>query len=172
MKSIGILITCSLLFFLTRANQGQSPRHLSAPTSLLEILDKEDRDCVVTEGGLSKTVSVRPIQLAAGRSRQILVRGSGLCLCGAQNCLFWIYRKTGNRYDLLLTGTGSTKVRAGQKSAKGYRDVITESHASANETILRTYRYDGSQYQLERCLNRAYYDDNGNYTTKPTYRPC
>lgn len=172
MKSIGILITCSLLFFLPSANQGQSPRHLSAPTSLLEILDKEDRDCVVTEGGLSKTVSVRPIQLAAGRSRQILVRGSGLCLCGAQNCLFWIYRKTGKRYELLLTGTGSTKVRAGQKSAKGYREVITESHASANETILRTYRYDGSQYQLERCVNRAYYDDNGNYTTKPTYRPC
>jgi hypothetical protein len=172
MKSIGILITCLLISLLPSASQGQSRRHLSAPTALLEILDKEDRDCVVTNGGLGKAVSVQSIQLAADRASQILVRGSGLCLCGAQNCLFWIYRKTGNRYELLLSGTGSTRVRAGQKSAHGYREVLTESHASASETILRTYRYDGSRYQLERCVNRAYYDDNGNYTKKPTYRPC
>lgn len=172
MKSIGILITCSFLSLLPSVSQGQSRRHLSAPRALLEILDKEDRDCVVTNGGLSKSVHVQPIQLAADHSRQILVRGSGLCLCGAQNCLFWIYRKIGNHDELLLKGAGSTKVRAGQKSAKGYRDVISESHASAMETILRTYRYDGSQYQLERCVNRAYYDDNGKHTTKPTYRPC
>ena len=167
-----ILIACLLISLVPGAIQGQSRRHLSAPTALLEILDKEDRDCVVTNGGLGKAVHVQSIQLAAGRTTQILVRGSGLCLCGAQNCLFWIYRKTGNRYELLLSGTGSTKVSAGQKSAHGYREVISESHASANETILRTYRYDGSQYQLERCVNRAYYDDNGKYTKKPTYRPC
>jgi hypothetical protein len=167
-----ILIACLLISLLPGASQGQSRRQLSVPTALLEILDKEDRDCVVTNGGLDKAVHVQSIQLAADRTSQILVKGSGLCLCGAQNCLFWIYRKTGNRYELLLSGTGSTKVRAGQKSANGYREVITESHASANETILRTYRYDGSQYQPERCVNRAYYDDNGKYTKKPTYRPC
>jgi hypothetical protein len=172
-RSIEILITAALLIsLLPSVNEGQRRRGSSAPPALLEILDKEDRDCVVTGGGLGKSVKVQQIQLAADHSRQILVRGSGFCLCGAQNCLFWIYRKTGNRYELLLTGTGSTKVRAGQKSAKGYRDVISESHASANETILSTYRYDGLQYQLERCVNRAYYDDNGKYTTKPTYRPC
>jgi hypothetical protein len=167
-----ILITCLLFSLVPGAIQGQSRRHLSAPTALLEILEKEDRDCVVTNGGLGKAVHVQSIQLAGDRTTQILVRGSGLCLCGAQNCLFWIYRKTGNRNELLLSGTGSTKVKAGQKSAHGYREVISESHASANETILRTYRYDGSQYQLERCVNRAYYDDNGKYTKKPTYRPC
>lgn len=171
-EMIGILITLSFLSLLPAVGLGQSRRHLTAPPALLEILDKEDRDCVVTNGGLNKAVHVQAIQLAADHSRQILIKGSGLCICGAQNCLFWIYRQTGNRNELLLNGTGSTKVRARQKSAKGYRDVITESHASANETILRTYRYDGSRYQLERCVNRAYYDDNGNYTTKPTYRPC
>lgn len=171
-RSIGILITCSLLSLLPSVNQGQSRRRLNAPPALLEILDKEDRDCVVTNGGLNRSVHVQPIQLAANPSRQMLVRGSGLCLCGAQNCLFWIYRQTGNRYELLLTGAGSTKVSAGQKSAKGYRDVITESHASAAETILRTYRYDGSGYRLQSCINRAYYNDNGDYTKNPTLRPC
>jgi hypothetical protein len=152
MNSIGILITCVVLSLLPGASQSQSRRRLSAPPALLEILDKEDRNCVVMDG-LNKSVDVQAIQLAADGSRQILVRGSGLCLCGAQNCLF-------------------RKIRAGQKSLKGYRDVITESHASAYETILRTYRYDGSQYQLERCVSRAYYEDNGKYPTRPTYRPC
>lgn len=172
-RSIGIIITGAFLIsLLPGASHGQSRRHLSAPTTLLEILDKEDRDCVVTNGGVDKAVHVQTIPLAADGTSQILVKGSGLCLCGAQNCLFWIYRKLGNRYELLLRGTGSTKIKAGQKSAHGYREVLIESHASANETILRTYRYDGSQYQPERCVNRAYYDDNGNYTKKPTYRPC
>ncbi|HJZ82929.1 MAG TPA: TlpA disulfide reductase family protein, partial [Pyrinomonadaceae bacterium] len=95
-----------------------------------------------------------------------------LCLCGAQNCQFWIYRRTGKKYELLLRGPGSTKVMAGGHAAKGYRDVISESHASAVETIVRTYRYDGQQYQALRCISRAYYDDNGKYTKKPIDRPC
>jgi len=73
---------------------------------------------------------------------------------------------------LLLQGTGSTRVKAGRHSAYGYRDVQSESHAGAMETIVRTYRYDGSQYQPQRCVRRAYYDDNGKYTKKPFYRPC
>jgi len=161
-----------LISIFATISHGQTRARLNAPPALVDVLDSEDRDCVVTNGGVHKSVRVQPIQLAADHSPQILVRGSGLCLCGAQNCKFWIYRKTGSKYELLLTGTGSTSVKAGRASAKGYRDVISTSHASANETILRTYRYDGSQYQLQRCVNRAYYDDNGKYTTKPFDRPC
>ena len=115
MKSIGILITCSLFSLVPGVSQGQSRPQLNAPKTLLEILDKEDRDCVVTNGDLSKAVSVQSIQLATDRTTQILVRGSGVCLCGAQNCLFWIYRKTGNRYELLLSGTGS-RIRCCQRT--------------------------------------------------------
>jgi hypothetical protein len=171
-RSIVLISSAVLISIMASTGHGQTRSRLNAPKELLDVLDPDDRNCVVTNGGLSKSVSVQPIQLAADRSRQILVRGSGLCLCGAQNCAFWIYRKIGGKYELLLKGTGSTKVRAGQKSAKGYRDVISESHASANETILRTYRYDGTQYQLQSCVNRAYYDDNGNYVKKPIDRPC
>jgi hypothetical protein len=172
-QSIAFLLTSAVLIsIVSSAAQGQSPRGLSTPPTLLETLDQEDRDCVVQAGGPGKSVTVQPIQLAADHTRQLLVKGSGLCLCGAQNCKFWIYRKAGSKYQLLLTGTGATKVRTGKGSAKGYRDVISESHASAAETILRTYRFDGSKYQPQQCVNRAYYDDNGKYTKKPTYRPC
>ena len=173
LRSIVVLTASAFLIsVLATISQGQTQARLEAPKQLLDVLDPDDRNCVVTNGGLSKSVHVQPIQLSADRSRQMLVRGSGLCLCGAQNCGFWIYRKVGSKYELLLNGTGSTKVRAGQKSAKGYRDVISEIHASANETILRTYRYDGAQYQLQSCVNRAYYDDNGKYVKQPIDRPC
>jgi thiol-disulfide isomerase/thioredoxin len=171
-RSIGVLITSAFLISIpSTASHAQNRARLTPPRELLDVIDPEDRDCV-KQSGLNKSVTVQPIQLAADRSRQILVRGSGLCLCGAQNCGFWIYRKTGKRYELLLNGTGSTKVRAGQKSAKGYRDVVSESHASAVETILRSYRYDGTQYQLQSCVNRASYDDNGKYVKSPIDRPC
>jgi hypothetical protein len=169
---IRIVVVCGFLIAtFSAASHAQTKRKLTAPPSLLSDLDPEDRDCV-SQSGLKKSVTVRPIQLAADGSRQILVRGSGLCLCGAQNCGFWIYRRRGSETDLLLKGTGSTKVRTGASSAKGYRDIVSESHASAMETIVRTYRYDGRVYQLSRCANRALYDDNGKYTNKPTDRPC
>jgi hypothetical protein len=168
----GTFIVCALLTAAcassTRAQHRISPK---APNELLTTLDQEDRDCV-RQSGLDKSVAVTPMQLAANRSRQILVKGSGLCLCGAQNCAFWIYQKTGRNYELLLEGKGSTKVVAARARANGYRNVVSESHASASEIIVRTYRYDGSRYQLQRCVNRAYYDDNGKYTKHPTYRTC
>jgi len=171
-SKIPLLMACAfLIFIVSTASHGQRHSRLKAPKALLELIDPEDRDCV-KESGLDKSVTVRPIKLAADRSQQLLIRGSGSCLCGAQNCGFWIYREIGSKYELLLKGIGSTGVRAGQKSAKGYRDVISESHASAMETIVRTYRYDGTQYQMQRCVNRAYYDDNGKDTKRPIDRPC
>jgi thiol-disulfide isomerase/thioredoxin len=171
-RALGILTgTVLLLSFLTITTQAQRRPRLKAPKALLDVIDPEDRDCV-TQNGLDKSVTVRAFRLAADKSQQLLIRGSGLCLCGAQNCGFWIYRQTGPKYELLLKGAGSTKVKAGRQRAKGYRDVISESHASAMETIVRTYRYDGSQYQPLRCVNRAYYDDNGKSTEQPIDRPC
>jgi len=171
-RSLVILFaSASVMTALCAVIHAQHRQRLRAPKELLAVIDREDRDCV-TQSGLDKSVTVQPIKLAADHRQMILVRGAGLCLCGAQNCGFWIYRKTGSNYELLLKGTGATKVRAGPGSTKGYRDVVSESHASANETIVRTYRYDGTQYQPQRCINRAYYDDNGHYTTKPIDRPC
>lgn len=171
--SFGILVI-GIAFMASSVTcvQAQSRPPLRAPKALLDLLEKEDRDCVVQGGGLAKAVTVKSMQLANDRSQQILVKGSGSCLCGAQNCYFWIYRRRANKYELLLTGTGSTQVRAGRTSAKGYRDVISESHASAVETIIRTYRYDGSGYRPQSCVNRAYYNDDGQYTKKPIFRPC
>jgi len=171
---IRLVICCSsLMIAAASAVAAQRRARIPPPTSLLQVLDKDDRQCISTNGGLSKSVSVQSIRLAADRTSQLLIKGSSSCLCGAQNCNFWIYRKKNRKYDLLLTGAGAIKIRAAPHSvASGYRDVVSESHASANETVVRTYRFDGTQYHLARCLTRSYYDDNGNTTRVPVTRPC
>src|SRR5262245_24864588 len=135
-RRIAVLIgsVLAICFLAVTSNAQQRPR-LKAPAVLLEVIDKDDRDCV-TQTGLAKAVTVRPIKLADDRTQQLLIRGAGLCLCGAQNCSFWIYRKRGRNYELLLRGPGSTKVSAGRASALGYRDLVSQSHASAVETII------------------------------------
>ena len=161
-----------LVLLNTAVAHAQRGARIAPPKSLLQILDKEDRDCVLTNGGLSKSVHTQSIRLATNGARTLLVRGSSSCLCGAQNCGFWVYRKKNRNYELLLKGTGSTKVNVGRNSSKDYRDVVSQSHASAIETIVRTYRFNGTEYQLTRCVSRAYYDDNGKPTKAPISRPC
>jgi hypothetical protein len=170
---IGFDVCCGFLIVLaTSVAHAQRAARITPPNSLLQILDQDDRDCVLTNGGLSRSVRVQSIALAADGTRQILVKGSGSCLCGAQNCGFWIYRKKNRQYELLLKGAGSTRVRAVRSSINGYHDIVSESHASAIETIIRTYRFDGKEYQRARCISRAYYDENGNMTRVPVTRPC
>ena len=170
---VGFCVCISLLIFLRPAvADAQRGARLAPPQTLLQILDQGDRDCVRTNGGLKKSVHTQSVRLALNGARTLLVRGSGSCLCGAQNCAFWVYRQKNRRYELLLKGAGSTKVNAGRDSRKGYRDIVSVSHASAIETIVRTYRFDGTEYRLARCLSRAYYDDNGKPTRGPVSRPC
>ena len=166
-------VCVSLLVLLnTAVAHAQRGPRIAPPPTLLQILDKEDRDCVLTNGSLSKSVHTQSIRLAMDGAHTLLVRGSSSCLCGAQNCGFWVYRQKNRNYELLLKGAGSIKVNAGRNSSKGYRDVVSESHASAIETIVRTYRFNGIEYRLARCVSRAYYDDSGKPTTAPISRPC
>lgn len=173
LSCVGLLIGCAFLICGSPFKaHGQRRTKLAAPKSLLEILDAGDRQCVLSNGGLSKSVSIRVIRLAADGTTQILVRGSGSCLCGAQNCPFWIYRKRRGSYELLLKGDGSRTVNAARKVSHSYRDIVSQSHASAIETIIRTYRFDGQTYQLQRCVSRASYDDHGKVIKVPIDRPC
>src|SRR5262245_15481342 len=114
-----IIASVLAICFLSTNGYAQRRPRLKAPAALLDVIDQDDRDCV-TQTGLARSVTVRQIKLARNRTQQLLIRASGLCLCGAQNCAFWIYQKTGKKYELLLRGTGSTKVSPGRNSAQGY----------------------------------------------------
>ena len=167
-----LVICVAVISIFAASATAQRRVTIPPPTSLLDVLEIDDRQCVLTNGGLRKSVTVRSIRLVSDGTRQLLVRGSGSCLCGAQNCGFWIYQQKNRSYELLLKGAGSIKVNAGRDSSNGYHDIVSESHASAIETILRTYRFDGREYRLARCVSRAYYDDNGKPTRVPISRPC
>ncbi len=163
----------SACLFLVCANFvfAQPSRQIKAPERLLRDLNEEDRTCVLNEGGLRKHVRVRPLKVSSIR-RAILVKGSTSCLCGAQNCGFWIYERVGSTYNLLLRGTGATKIGLGRSFHEGLRDIVAQSHASAIETNIFTFWFTGTQYLLHRCVSRVYYDENGNIIKKPRYQRC
>lgn len=168
-----VVVSGAVLLLLSASTVAAQRRtRIPVPKSLLQSLAREDRECVLTNGGARRAFRIQAVRLAADGTRQFLIKASNSCLCGAQNCRFWIYRKQGHTYQALLTGEGATKIRPARQSAKGYRDIVSESHASAIETILRTYRFDGQAYQLRRCLTRAYYDKDGHPQNTPTLRPC
>src|SRR5262249_13228996 len=95
---IVVLVMTGVIAFLPQRVVARTRPSLP-PKSLLTKLEKEDRDCVVNNGGLKKNVRVDSIELR-WKGEQMLVRGSGACLCGAQNCGFWIYQRKGNKTDL------------------------------------------------------------------------
>ena len=96
----------------------------------------------------------------------------GFVYAGRKTAASGSNQRQGAKYDLLLKGAGANRVSAARTSAQGYRDIVSQSHASAGETIVRTYRYDGSHYRLLRCVDRGYYDDDGKKSTTPRERPC
>jgi hypothetical protein len=166
-------VLCTFSWSITAAaTRSSKPQRIKVPETVTRDLDGEDRDCVVSDGGINKHVRAELINLAARNSREVLVRGSGACLCGAQNCGFWIYRRVAGRYELLLKGVGANKVMRGRNVANSYRDVVAESHASAIQKIVRTYRFDGRQYLIHRCVSRDYFDGQGNELKKPRLTPC
>ena len=167
-----VALFASSFSFFASTGLSQTRHKLQPPATMLKDLDDEDRTCVVNEGGINKHVRVRLFDISPRTVGEILIRGRSSCLCGAQNCGFWIYQKAAGKYQLLLKGVGATKVALGRSYSQGYLDVVAESHASAIETIIRTYGFDGRQYRLMRCVSRNYFDENGKQIKKPRYRPC
>src|SRR4030095_10148170 len=99
-RALILVALCGLLFSIfTKPGRAQTPRKIRAPQTMLRDLDEEDRQCVVNEGGLQKHVQVRPIVVTPSNKGEILIRGSSSCLCGAQNCGFWIYRTVSGSYE-------------------------------------------------------------------------
>lgn len=160
--------------FLLMFAQGsaQNRRRVDLPPELVRSLSEEDRECVRQNGGVNKMFTAEPIYLKADNSAQVLVQGSYPCECGAQNCAFWIYRRNANGHELLLAIDSAVDVRPGTGRTNGYRDIVADSHSSAFETWIRTYKFDGKQYQFKSCIIRSYLDANGRQLKRPRFLKC
>jgi hypothetical protein len=69
-------------------------------------------------------------------------------MCTKDNCLRWVYRKSGNGYKKLLSTT-SIELSMEKSSTNGYRDLRSRQD-TAGEPPVSIYKYDGNQYQASQ----------------------
>ena len=92
---------------------------------------------------------IKLVDLNRGGTPEVIAQS--MVGCGATgNCSFWIFRKTGRDYKLILDGYGQT-FTVQKESSNGFRDIVVASHASATDSGLTLFRYEGGQYREAGC---------------------
>jgi len=99
--------------------------------------------------------------------------GSGCSPTG--NCPFWILRRQGESYEILLDGEAQT-FTIQRTRTKGYLDIVLSRHGSAFESEARTYTFDGEFYREGSCFDVEWSalgsDDEMHQLKKPRISPC
>jgi hypothetical protein len=108
--------------------------------------------------------------LSGRAGRELIVRAADPCNCSPTgNCLFWVLRKNGTGFDVLLETDLVNNYSVKNSRTNGYRDLMTASHGSAYQSGLTLYKFDGKEYKASECMNREYeLQEDGSVAKKPT----
>lgn len=90
-------------------------------------------------------------------------------LCGNHDCSGWIYRKVGERYEMIFSSYVGDPV-ALSTSSNGYRDLET-----GNGTYVTIYKFDGRHYKVTECRKyKVTHDRNGEILSRKLVHrgPC
>jgi hypothetical protein len=95
---------------------------------------------------------------------ELIVQGS-CAVVG--NCSTYIFRKSQGGYQQLLNDEAQV-VATGTVGTQRYRDIIFQVHGSAYESKISTYKFNGEEYHLKRCIyrNYSYIDWNGRFNVR------
>ena len=130
---------------------GQS-RLATIPTKLVDQIRKDVGGCAFEETitGFRKNLVGKSIDLNKDGQLEYLVEGDdmGRCISGNKFRSFWVYRKSGEGYSMIL-GSSSSGLSVLKPTTRGYRD-IKETSIDGATTYSRTYRFDGNRYQPNR----------------------
>lgn len=108
------------------------------------------QDCVeMGETNPMKLLSTAKVDLNGDGIPEIKVSGEqGCAFQGARRGMQWLYRKTGNRYELLGSISAAEKIDLLNTSTNGYRDLNVIYPAGNNYPEFREiFRFDGRRYQ-------------------------
>jgi hypothetical protein len=146
----------------------QKGRTVEVPKEIVQqlIKDQELKEFIqLRPDGSAENLVAEPLDLDRDGKPELEVHGIGPGICGAANCVTWIYRKAANEYQMLLDAGSIQRVEPQNTFTKDYRDIITSMHGSAWDSDLTLYKFDGKQYQRVGCFFRTYRykDKRGNY---------
>lgn len=104
------------------------------------------------EKALAKSLSIEKRDLNRDGKSEFLATLESEFLCGAHaNCPRWVFRKTGDGYQLLLTTAGQTLSTQKTLSNKFF-DLRSDGSDSAFETSYSVFKFDGNQYKATDCF--------------------
>lgn len=129
---------------------------------LFELIAKNDKEVgeAISDNGdreaLAKVMDVKKINLSQDKPAAYFVTLADDRLCGAlANCPQWVYRKTGNEYQLLLRTFGRELTPEKTATNKLY-DLRSEGGDTALQGSFTNYQFDGTRYQAKSCFTRIY----------------
>jgi hypothetical protein len=160
------LITLCVVWMLfplgLRPATAQQRRESKVPEQVVRLLLRDEgiRDVLgfkheYTIEGLAKRLTAEPTDLNRYGKPEIIVHGIN-DICGAQNCYYWIFRRAGKGYRLLLDAGFIQYVKPQKTLSNGYRDVMGAMHGSAWAHDLTLYKFDGRRYRRAGCFSETY----------------
>ncbi len=125
-------------------------RPVPVPDEVLIIL-KTDPD-VITSGCLDRSqlsgktslFEASQVHLSGPEEVGLLVKAKNACLFGANIGPFWIFRKTSQRYELLLS-VSALGIEILPGKTNGFRDVSAGAMAGG-KVVYVLYKFDGHKY--------------------------
>jgi hypothetical protein len=127
---------------------------VTLPDDVLKALEKDERVRTSMESSdppvqtpPSSWFSASKVHLASQEEDDLVVLAEGE-LRGANVIMFWVFRKTGQGFELVLEAPAhDLEIR--KRRSNGYRDIeIVAMTASEVHTVL--YRFDGKRYVVRR----------------------
>lgn len=141
-----VILSCSVL--------AQGKKEVQVPKEIIEQIKRDPnlKDAIELDAN-GKALNLVASKLAISRTGTPVLYVHGInSICGAANCVTWLFRKSGKRYEMILDA-GSVQQLIPQKSfTKGYRDIMSSKHGSAFESYLILHKFDGKQYRPSTCF--------------------
>jgi hypothetical protein len=121
-------------------------RPVPLPESVVKalMLDERNRRILRTAEEFAKAFAASEVDLNGDNLEDIVVQAVNPKLLGANVDPFWLFRKSGKNYKLVLA-VSALGLEILQQKTRGYRD-IRASQATAKELFTTTFKYDGSRY--------------------------
>ena len=169
-------LVCAALVLLAVASASAGQRR-TAPKEVrsklfMQLLaeDPEFRECVEQEPNGSRAAeeitTVEEVDLNRDGVPEYEVGPTGACACGMVNCSIYLYRKTGDGYDLILEDASGMGLELLKTYSNGFFDLRIESRNNAATYSVSIYKFDGKKYR--ETSSRIVEAVTG--ASKPSYR--
>jgi hypothetical protein len=117
------------------------------------VIDDLSNDIDLKGSGCSESSIAEVIEATSVRvsstHKELLVKPTAWCLCGAYYCPIWIYQLSGRKAKRLWSTRGTSNVEILVTKQKGYHH-IRESGGTAGHSYFQIWEWDGARYRVSR----------------------